>query len=271
MLGDVDGAHRDREQSHTNRNAHFFEFQGQGTLVAQWGDVDTALNQPIFDRFVQAEWESDWAWTVEQHGEGAAVALMPRTDAQRRADAMSAIIRRAGSTATTKGARVVTNIHVDWQNYQDLLAWAAVFPERAVDPFEHADTLVAQWRCETGDGMLIDPVAVLRASLEGYVRFVILNDQGVPIRWGRERRLFQGPARDAVMSLSPRCTHPGCRVPASRSEADHLRPWADGGHTEPSNGGPKCGGHNLFRTRGYASSRDRFGWHTYRPDGTEIC
>jgi hypothetical protein len=126
-------------------------------------------------------------------------------------------------------------------------------------------------RCETSNGDLIDPHAVLQATLEGYVRFVILNDEGVPIHWGRERRLFTGAARDAVMSLSPRCTHPGCRVRAGRSQADHTKPWSHGGETCPENGGPGCGRHNRFRYHGYTVHRDRHGhWHTYRPDGTEI-
>jgi Domain of unknown function (DUF222) len=173
MLADVDGAHRDREHSHEARTAHFTEFQGQGTLIAQWGDLDTEINREIYDRQVQAEWEADWALTVQQFGDDACVDLMPRSDAQRRADAVSAIFRRATtvpaggeSAKAPKPSRIVTNILVDWQNYQDLLAWAGLFPERNRDPFEAADTLLAQWRCETGDGHLIDPIEVLRASLE---------------------------------------------------------------------------------------------------------
>lgn len=103
------------------------------------------------------------------------------------------------------------------------------------------------------------------------MRFVVLNDDGVPIRWGRERRLFEGAAREAVMMLSTRCTQPGCRVKASHCEADHLVEWSRGGSTNPDNGGPKCDGHNKFRNRGYVSRRDKRGWHTYRPDGSEIC
>ena len=255
LLADVDGTHRDRELNHENRDANFTEFQGQGTLIGQFGDLDTATNKDVFDKFVQAEWDADSAWAVATHGD----------------DALSAMIRRAGSVPAGKPGKVVTNIAIDWQSFQDLMARANLFPEREVDPFEQAETLVSQWRCETFDGQLLDPEAVLRAALEGYVRFVVLDDEGVPIRWGRERRLFEGAALDAVMSLSPRCTHPGCRVPASRSQADHMKPWAEGGTTDPSNGGPKSARHNLLRNKGFPATRDRWGWHTYRPDGTEIC
>ena len=84
-------------------------------------------NQPIFDRFVQAEWDADWAWTVDRYGDEATIAQMPRTNAQRRADALSAIMRRAAGApkgASGTGPKVVANVHIDWQNFQDLLAWA---------------------------------------------------------------------------------------------------------------------------------------------------
>ena len=295
MLADIDGAHQDRDHTHQHRTAHFTEYQGQGTLIVQWGDVDTEINRDIYDRQVQTEWDADWAWTVNQYGDDACTDLMPRTDTQRRADAVTAIFRRADDTdapepdeptdtvdapaeqppTTTKKkrkhqrSRVVTNILVDWQNFQDLLAWAGLFPERLCDPFE-ADTQLTQWRCETIDGHLLDPVAVLHAALEQHVRFVILDPNGIPIHWGRERRLFQGAARDAIMTLAPRCTAPGCRVPTTRSDADHLQPWSEGGRTDPNNGGPRCNRHNRQRNLGYTSKRSRHGWHTYRPDGTEL-
>ena len=112
---------------------------------------------------------------------------------------------------------------------------------------------------------------MLQLALEGYVRFVIHDDTGIPIRWGRRRRLFTGAARDAVLSLSSRCTHPGCRVRARRSQADHTLDYARGGPTDPANGNPRCPRHNRLKNHGYTVHRDRQGhWHTYRPDGTEI-
>jgi hypothetical protein len=85
-------------------------------------------------------------------------------------------------------------------------------------------------RCETGDGVPIDPDTALRVILEGLVRFVIHDDAGVPVHWGREKRLFTGAAREAVMSLFHRCRNKGFNV-----ERDRLGLW-----------------------------------HTYRSDGTEV-
>ena len=70
------------------------------------------------------------------------------------------------------------------------------------------------------------------------------------------------------------CYWPGCHVPVTDCQIDHLIPWADhsgGGSTNPGNGGPACGRHNRYKQHGYTVHRDPTGhWHTHRPDGTEI-
>jgi hypothetical protein len=270
---DADGAHRDAEANHANRNAHVVVWDGVGHAAAQWGELDGLTNREIFDRYVHAEWHADWDWTVDQYGDRASTALMPRTDAQRRADALTRIFadaaaREPGSTAPEP----VVNLHVDHHTAIDLLTEAGLLPERARDPFEHPEPLVTDRRCHTDDGDPVDPHTVLRLMLEHYVRFVILDHAGVPTTWGHRRRLFTGKARQAVMSLSTRCTHPGCRVRARRSHADHTVEHARGGPTVPANGGPRCRRHNEIKNHGYTVWRDQLGaWHTYRPDGTEIC
>lgn len=269
---DMDGAHRDVEMSHANRNAHVVVWNGVGHAAAQWGETDGLANREVFDRFVQAEWEADWADTVERFGDDACAVLMPRTDAQRRADAMTRIFEQAASAAPgSRAPEPVVNVHVDHHTFTDVLTEAELLPERAADPFEQRGVLPTERRCETDAGDPVDPLSVLQHLFEGYVRFVILDDEGVPIRWGRTRRFFSGPARAAVMSLSTRCTHPGCRTPARRSEADHTDDWSRGGTTDPGNGGPRCRRHNRVKNRGFTVWRDPTGtWHTYRPDGTEI-
>jgi hypothetical protein len=271
-LADADGAHRDTSTNHDLRNAHVVVWDGVGHAAAQWGELDGLANHEIFEQYVRAEWETDWAATLERYGDDATAALMPRTDAQRRADAMTAIFRDAASTAP--GARPpepVVNIHVDHHTFVDLMVEAELFPERFVDPFEDRGVLASERRCSTDTGQPVDPHTVLQLAIESYVRVVIHDDHGVPIHWGRTRRLFTGAARAAVLSLSTRCTHPGCRVRARRSQADHTTDFAHGGVTDPANGGPRCRRHNLIKNRGFTVTRDQLGaWHTYRPDGTEI-
>jgi hypothetical protein len=263
---------RRHAKAHARRTANFRIGKVAGSLHCEWGTFDAARNQEIFDRFYNAEFEADWAKTVELHGDQACSELMPRTAQQRAADAITAIFQRAASVpADSKTPATMVNIHVDWHTYQTWMIERHLFPEQHVDPFEDPTPLVTRLRCQTGDGVLVDPDTVMRHILQGHIRFVALDETGIPIKWGRRRRLFEGAARQAVIALSPRCTHPGCRVRAGRSQGDHLVAWADGGETCPDNGGPRCNAHNRLRNRGYASSRDRRGnWHTFRPDGSEI-
>ena len=58
---------------------------------------------------------------------------------------------------------------------------------------------------------------------------------------------------------------------ARSSHADHTQPHSHGGPTALANGGIACNRHNTARYQhGYTTRRTTHGWHTYRPDGTEI-
>jgi hypothetical protein len=269
---DADGSHKDAAANHENRNAHVIVAGGVGYAQGQWAQADGLANAEVFDRYVDAEWRTDWEWAKQTYGDDASASLMPRTDAQRRADAMTRIF--ADAAARSPGAVApdpLVNVHVDHTSFTELMVEAEFFPERFVDPFERWEPVETDRRCETEHGDPVDPRTVLQLALEGHVRFVINDEQGVPIRWGQRRRLFPKAARDAVMAQSWRCTHPGCRVRARRSHADHTTDYSRGGPTDPANGNPRCLRHNLLKNRGYTVHRDRRGrWHTYRPDGTEI-
>jgi hypothetical protein len=126
-------------------------------------------------------------------------------------------------------------------------------------------------RCTTSDGVPVDPRDMLVAAALGHVRRVVLDSASVVLDMGHKRRLFTGALRDAVLLSGARCTWGGCNVPGSACQADHVLPHSHAGPTAASNGGPACGHHNRWRTRGYRSWRDPEGhWHHYRPDGTEI-
>jgi hypothetical protein len=59
------------------------------------------------------------------------------------------------------------------------------------------------------------------------------------------------------------CRAPGCDVPASQCDIDHVIPYGDGGLTHPSNMNCKCRGHHLMKTF--------WGWNEKQlPDGTVI-
>ena len=83
-------------------------------------------------------------------------------------------------------------------------------------------------RCETDRGVPIDPHDVPRAVLAGHIRRIVVDSNGHVIDYGREKRLFEGPARDA----------------AGWSHVDHNKEWGDDGETNQNNAGVLCAKHN---------------------------
>jgi hypothetical protein len=267
LLADIDGAHRDREESQGRRHASFNIVDGVGELVAQFGDVASVQIQEIFERFRDAELLTDWEECQRLHGDDACPALMARTNAQRAADAVLAVFQAAASAAVgAQPAEPVVNLVIDQATFVDMLTELELLPER----FREVDPLATQRRCETTTGELVDPYAVVAAALEGRIRRVVCDRRGVIVDQGRTRRLFTGKLREAVTMLTPRCIWPGCHVRSGRCQADHLEEWAsDHGHTRTDNGAVLCGRHNRWKHRGYTVRRDATGhWLTYRPDGT---
>jgi Domain of unknown function (DUF222) len=129
----------------------------------------------------------------------------------------------------------------------------------------------AKRRCETITGNLMQADEILYRMLIGHVRRVVYDSYGTVIDLGRKRRLFTGAAREAIMLNATRCFWPGCDIPVTRCEADHVQPWTDNGETSPANGTPACSHHNRIKNHGYKVRRGNDGqWHTYRPDGTEL-
>jgi hypothetical protein len=270
---DADYVRKQAESRHERRNAHWTATGDGGGLAVEWGPIDALANREILDHYLEAEWLADWEATVERWGDDASPMLMPRTAEQRRADAVTKALRDAASRPPgSKAPDSVIDVHIDHETFTDILIEAELFPERLRNPFEHPEPHESTRLCHTAHGEPLDPLTVFQLMVEGYIRYVIHDEQGIPITWGRKRRLFEGAARDAVRSLSTRCTHPGCRVPTKRTQTDHTVDWARGGRNDPHNGGAKCLRHNLLKNRGFTVHRDALGiWHTFRPDGSEIC
>ena len=273
QLADADGAHRTAETTHNERTASIRESDGVGHLSATGGAMDTAEMREVWERYCDAEFTADWEATIAQWGEKASTVLMPRTDAQRRWDALRQVFLAAASTAAdAQRPEPVLNIVMDAVTFETTLARMRLIGLQAKGPMRRLDEIpLDQWRCETTSGVLVDPVGAVVAALHGHVRRVVFDSAGNVIDLGRRRRLFTGAAREAVRLQATRCIWPGCNIPAGRCQSDHLKDWHDTGPTRPDNGAPLCGRHNRWKTRGYRVWRDPNGhWHTQRPDGTEI-
>lgn len=275
---DSDGAARSQQAAHRRRSAHLVQVGDEVVLRAQGAAWDGAVLREVFDRFCEAEFLTDWADARQQVGADLARGFLPRTDAQRRFDALLAIFTAAASApGVPRSGEPLVNVVVDAHTAAELLAEAAGAGAAAAgtagaDGVPRPPHEVLWRRCETVDGVQLPQADVLAALLVGQLRRVVLDSAGRVIDLGRRSRLFRGGAREAVLLLERRCLWPGCNAPPGRLQADHLHGWAfEGGRTDHDDGGPACGHHNLVKRRGYSARRDEHGcWHVYRPDGTEI-
>jgi len=269
-LADADGSRDTSEQSHHNRNAHIVQdFNKSWQLKAGCGPLNGAEMESILTKFVEAEFLTDWQEARELHGPDTTADHLARNASQRRFDALLEIFRRAASSLPHGGgAGVVTNVLIDQATFERALAeLAGATPAMPLDPFS------STYRCSTIDGAPLDPTEVTAAALVGHVRRVVIGADGVVINMGRQQRLFTGSAQLAVRLSSTECYWPGCHVPTSQCQSDHLKAWSDPhrGPTDQANGGSACGRHNRHKQGGFSVFRDSAGgWHVLRPDGSEI-
>ena len=288
-LADEDGARQRAERSHERRDFGLVRnLDGTRRFVGGCGALQGAQMAEVLDRYVDAEWEADWAEARARVGDGATITDLARTPGQRRMDAAARIFAEAAGAGGVAGTGVETSLVMDQPTFERNLARITGIdpgpdprvrtwfdePDHDRSP-EDADPGVG-FRCSTLDGTPIDPTEATWATLVGHVRRVVVRRDGVVLDAGRRSRLFTGPRHLAVMLSATTCYWPGCDRPVTQCQADHLEAWhardgTGGGTTCPDNGGPLCGRHNRLKHHGFTVHRDADGtWHVHRPDGTEI-
>jgi hypothetical protein len=248
MLADLDGAERDDEASHERRTASIVDVDGSLQMRASGGrGMVTAEVMGIFRRYVEAEFAKDVAARSEEFGPDAPASFLPRTDAQRRYDALVELFRAAAlAPADGVAPEPVVNVLVGQQTFERILARRRMGLEP--DGLRPEDLMVE--RLETSTGVPVAPDDVIAACLSGVVRRVVIDSASVVVDAGRKRRLFTGVARDLALLMWQRCGHLGCTVPGDRCQVDHLDEWAaDGGATDQVNAGPRCRSHNPFKSK----------------------
>jgi len=268
QLADADGAHRDHERALAHRSASMVEVDGEFELRSRQAAIQGTIMREIFQQFCEAQYRADWEATVAEHGDQARPELMPRTAAQRRADALMAIFEAAAS-AGIDGVplEIVLNLVMDHDQFEQYTREQIDATPVSIDPAS-----VRARRCETVDGVAIDPRQAVALAFLGHVRRIVIDGAGVVVNAGRLRRLFSGSVRDVLQVLEPRCIWLGCAIRAAISQIDHLHSHAAGGPTDAANAAVMCKHHNLFKYRnGYHARRtDNGAWHITRPDGTSL-
>ena len=271
-LADLDGAQRDDDASHERRTATVLEIGGVLDIAASGGSgLVTAEMIGIFQQFVEAEFDKDVTVRKLEFGEAGPASALPRTDAQRRFDALVAIFHAAAvAPADGVAPRPVVNLLVGQATVERLVTRRIT----GDDPGPGADIDLALERIESDSGVRVSPDDVLAAAVIGHVRRVVVDGSGVVVDAGRKRRLFTGVAREMALLLAHSCGHLGCTVPARLCHVDHLAEWErDDGGTDQRNGFPRCSTHNPWKSaRRLRSRRDRYGNIVdIRQDGTPLA
>jgi hypothetical protein len=269
ILADLDGAHADREASVANRSATVVDLDGTLYLRATGGDrLATAEMVAIFNAELEREFQVDVAERTRLHGSDAPASALQRTDSQRRYDAMHSIfLKSVTAPADGRTPTPLVNILVDQRTHEEGLAAHGLVPF----PEDLPDSDFAERRCDTETGTVLLPDDIVRASLRGHVRRVVMNSAGVVIEMGRKQRLFTAAARHAAKLMTTTCDHPGCGVSVTFAQVDHMVEWSDNGVTDPENSSIACGRHNPTKHTHYRVRRTDRGYVVYhRRDGTPM-
>ena len=291
-LTDEDGPTPPNQKSHEDRNARIDQdYDLAWHIVASFACQQGLQISEIFDEYVKSETLADWEKARAEHGDNATQDHLPRSIQQRRADAMwQVFIDAAANPNSAVPPDFVHNIMWDPETFEQLAtkvlgedagidvsgnntghepafgdisdpcAEASLFD--GIDP----DAMI----CSTIDGVPLEPTEMMINALVSKIRRVVITAAGERVDLGKAR-FFTGMARHAVKLKATCCVWPGCRVPSSDCQADHLTEHSRDGRTNPGNGAPLCGKHNRHKQAGFTIFRTPDGtWHTIRPDGTEI-
>lgn len=140
----------------------------------------------------------------------------PRSPAQRRADALTELARRAMDNGVPDSGGVRPHLQVTI----DLPA------------------LLGHPHTPGGELTWTGPVPTRIARLLGCdatITRIVLGPDSQPLDVGRATRLISPALRKALTLRDRTCTWPGCDTPAAWTDAHHIHHWADGGPTTLAN------------------------------------
>jgi hypothetical protein len=223
---DPDGVEADAERERDSRRVHLSQSFGRSWFLDGLLDpISGAVVDNALRRIEQELFEADWAEARARLGEAAGVADLGRTAAQRRADALVEMARRAG--AVPQGARR---------------------PEPLFTVVVGYETFAGRM-CQLANGTVVTPGSLVPWLDEAWVERVVFDSPSRVVDVGAARRAFTGATRRAVEVRDQQCFHPLCTIPADECEVDHVEPWSAGGATAAANGRVACGHHNRARHR----------------------
>jgi hypothetical protein len=94
------------------------------------------------------------------------------------------------------------------------------------------------------DGFRVSAATARQMACDAALVPAVLGGAGQILDLGRERRLFTGPVRRAILLRDLGCAFPGCDRPARWCQCHHIDYWANGGATCLANGVAVCAAHH---------------------------
>ena len=195
----------------------------------------------------------------------------PRTLAQRRADALTIVLRAAaasgGEIPTHGGIKPHLTVTVP------LAALTSAGPNHPAAAADHTQTQADEQAPLLGDlcfGHGLSPGAARRLACDAGIIPIVLGTHSEPLDVGREHRLVTPAIRRALITRDRGCIIPGCGAPPGHCDAHHIIHWADGGETTILNLVLVCPAHHRAIHRGTWTITVTNGQpHATRPDWTE--
>jgi hypothetical protein len=226
QFADPDGVEVDAAKLHDDRRlsiSQTFENAWVGDFVLD--PIGGSAMSAALRAIEQELFEHDWAAARARLGRDPVLADLPRSPAQRRADALVEMATRA-MTAPRDGRR----------------------PEPLFTVLVDYETLAGRI-CELADRTTVTPGSLVPWLDRAWVERIVFDGPSRVVDVGVRRRLFTGAIRRAIEVRDRECYHELCDEPAHRCQVDHIDPHAWGGLTEQDNGRLACAYHNRLRNR----------------------
>ena len=245
------------EQDHDDRFASSSRtFGGNGVVDAQLEPVGFTIWDAELKRCYEFLLTRDKAEAAERLGRRPMPAELGRTARQRRADAMVLMAERSAAhgDADLPPSRFTLVVHGGAELVGRLIEFLLDdLAAHADDPDHEPDLSDLEYGPdslhELDDGTVVTVNTLLLALLTGTVRGIYFDPEGVPLRLGRDHRLFGDDIGLAARARFWRCCHAyGCDRTSPGLQTDHVVEWRDGGRSDIENAGPLDPGHNLWKT-----------------------
>lgn len=254
-LVDSDAAEQDAAFKEQRREFHAsLTFDGMGRLDGWLDPLGFEEFRSALDRIEAELFNNDLKDAQAEHIDRHTAELW-RTPAQRRADALVEMARRA--TSMPEGAKApepLVIIHMDKPSFDEgLNETLGLVPTRNESTEAERGVMAEGRRCETDLGAVVTPTQAVEQALRGHIRRLVYESPGVILDYGRSTRLFTGALRQAIQARDRTCGHPGCELPARLCEIDHIVEWQHGGATNHANAATRCSYHHRHHKPRYRS------------------